>query len=284
MYTLNNGQLEVSILDPVADQVHLGARYVTGGYIWQVTDSQHGPLLSGPVYPNPNPITFHGQGLPEAFFNALSSGKSTAGDTETVLVLGVGLVEQATVERPERHRQVSQFCEWSVAQSAGRVTMTTEHAIAEYAAEIVRDVLLVERTVRSTTTLRNTGRADIDFRWFPHPFFPLVPNGEAVRFSLPVSFPENSGYAMRSDGMIVRRLESGWGPEGGFFQEVTVQTPGNLAAVLRHPQVGLVGVTCDYAPGWMPIWGNGCTFSVEPYLIETVPAGKEATWSVTYDL
>src|SRR3954454_18157206 len=65
MYTLTSESLEVSILDPLADQGRFGTRYCTGGYIFQITDRRHGALLSGPTYPD-SFNWFDGQGIPDA--------------------------------------------------------------------------------------------------------------------------------------------------------------------------------------------------------------------------
>src|SRR4026208_1564929 len=66
MYTLTSEFLEVSILDPLADQERFGTRYCTGGYIFQIMDRRHGALLSGPTYPD-SFNWFDGQGIPDAF-------------------------------------------------------------------------------------------------------------------------------------------------------------------------------------------------------------------------
>ena len=65
MYSIANASLSVSILDPVADQQRFGTRYCTGGYIFQVDDSQHGALMSGPTYPD-RYDPFNGQGIRNA--------------------------------------------------------------------------------------------------------------------------------------------------------------------------------------------------------------------------
>ena len=51
MLELSNGDLTVTLLDPRSDQRWLGARYCTGGYIFQVSDQAHGDLLSTPARP-----------------------------------------------------------------------------------------------------------------------------------------------------------------------------------------------------------------------------------------
>ena len=90
MYTLQNDQLSVDVLDPIADVERFGTRYCTGGYIFQVTDAEKGPLLSGPTYPD-SFNTFDGQGIPDAFNQSpLKDAKSS--DTQA-LIIGIGLCD-----------------------------------------------------------------------------------------------------------------------------------------------------------------------------------------------
>ncbi len=67
MIQLSNRELTLDLLDPDSDPSRLGTRYCWGGYIWQVHDVRHGPLLTGPEWPEPKPTPFNGQGLPESF-------------------------------------------------------------------------------------------------------------------------------------------------------------------------------------------------------------------------
>src|SRR6266567_1051673 len=108
MLTLSNDQLVVSILDPVDDRPRLGSRYVTGGYVYDVTDRKLGVVTSGPGYPDEVfPPVFDGQGLPEAFPGFLWTGIEGEGSIPRsepgtkMLVIGVGLV---TATPPERIR------------------------------------------------------------------------------------------------------------------------------------------------------------------------------------
>ena len=85
MHTLENEELSVSILDPLADHERFGTRYCTGGYIFQVKNSRLGNLLSGPTYPDDFNV-FDGQGIPDSFsHNPL---RQQASDQEA-LVIGI---------------------------------------------------------------------------------------------------------------------------------------------------------------------------------------------------
>ncbi|MBM3187729.1 MAG: hypothetical protein FJZ90_03300 [Chloroflexi bacterium] len=283
MFRLANDQLVVSVLDPVADQVRLGARYCTGGYIYQVEDCRLGPLVSGPGYPDEVfPPVFDGQGLPEAFRAPLGLDEAREGEEQTVLVLGVGLARQVPGMRGERERRPGAFCGWEVAQSSSTIRMATSHSYQGWAAEVAREVTLHQRTIASVTTLCNTGDREIPLQWFPHPFYPQLETGECCKFNFPVRFPENPGYWLREDGFIVRKLDHPWTRQG-HFQMLEYEAPRELVVLQRHPKLGLVAATCDFSPDLMPIWGNSNTFSFEPYLVRTVDPGEELRWSITYD-
>ena len=278
MYTLANDQLSLAILDPIADQARLGTRYVAGGYIYQVTDAARGPLLSGPAYPAPEPPVFDGQGLPEAF----RDGLGPQGADALFLVPGVGLV---TRQAPAAHevRELREPCVWQVAKGRGQIEFATTQSLGDFGLELVRVVALTGRTITSTTTLRNKGRAEIPFRWFPHPFYPLTADGECCRFSVPVSFPENPGYHWAPSGYIARKLEA-WDSARGYFQALTYEARGRVQVAQRHPLLGITLATCNYTPTSIPIWGNRNTFSFEPYFERTLWPAQEATWGMTYDL
>src|SRR5204862_1140983 len=118
MLTLANDQLVVSLLDPVEDRGRLGSRYCTGGYIYDVTDRQLGPITSGPGYPDEvEPPVFDGQGLPEAFPSPLwIGGDVTAANARpaegtTMLILGVGFTRAASAEK-WRVMPVDEWCSW----------------------------------------------------------------------------------------------------------------------------------------------------------------------------
>jgi hypothetical protein len=53
--------------------------------------------------------------------------------------------------------------------------------------------------------------------------------------------------------------------------------------VQKHPKLGLVAGVCSYIPAFFPIWGNGNTFSWEPYLERGVGVNQALTWWIDYE-
>lgn len=271
MLTLSSPSLTVTLLDPAADRERFGVRYCTGGYIYQVEDSRHGPLLSGPTYPD-SFNWFDGQGIPDAF-NLSPLGQPTPSNPAQ-LVIGVGLCDLHA-------KQVLEFCEWDVQQAPNAIRMRTAHGFQGYALELQRTVELHGRTVRSTTLLRNTGEHTIPLRWFPHPFFPQLEGDDALcRVNFPVRIVDEAFYALDASGFIHRR---GWPWDEGHFQPLDHDAQANLVIAQRHPALGLLLATCSYVPAFFPIWGNDRTFSWEPFLERGVAVGQELEWRIDYD-
>jgi hypothetical protein len=270
MYTLSSDAVDVSILDPVADQQRFGPRYCTGGYIFQVEDRQHGPLLSGPTYPH-DFNWFDGQGIPDAF--NLGPLREPAATSSLALIIGVGVCDLQA-------NKVVEFCRWEVQQQGASITMRTTQTYEQFALELERTVTLHYRTVRSSTRLKNMGTLPIPIRWFPHPFFPHPQTDELCRFNIPVSMPADSSYELAENGFIRRK---NWPWKEGHFQSLDHAAQTSLVVLQRHPSVGLVAATCSYVPSFFPIWGNPYTFSWEPYLERTIMRGQELAWSIDYD-
>jgi hypothetical protein len=265
MYTLSNPHLQVSLLDPVADRQHFGPRYCTGGYIYQITDTRHGPLLSGPEYPGPFGW-FNGQGLPDAF----NLQPLREPNNPIVLILGIGLCE---VDKGE----VIEFCSWEVEATETYIRFTTRQAAYGFSVELERVVSLSNRTVRSFTRVHNTSdQRFIPLSWFPHPFFPQVETPELFRCNAPIRMPENPGYALATNGYILQK-------EPGHFQSLDHEATAPLVIIQKHPVLGLVTGTCSYIPALFPIWGNRHTFSWEPFFERTLAFNQAAEWWIDYD-
>jgi hypothetical protein len=269
MYSLKNDFLDVTLLDPVADQDRFGPRYCTGGYIYQITDAQAGPLLSGPTYPD-NFNWFDGQGIPDAF--NLGPLREPSADP-LALIIGIGICDLQANE-------VKEFCLWDVTETETAITMQTSQTFHHYDLALERTVALSGRTVRSTTRLINTSRRAIPVRWFPHPFFPHPHTDELCRVNFPVGLGDSTGYELIDSGFIARK---GWPWDAGHFQALDHNAQSNLVILQKHPILGLIAATCSYAPDFFPIWGNQHTFSWEPYLERTVGAGQTLSWWIDYD-
>lgn len=270
MYTLNNTQLTVTVLDPIADRERFGTRYCVGGYIFQVADARLGDLLSGPTYPDSFNV-FDGQGLPEAF--NLSPLRDASQGEDLALLLGIGVCDLKANTPKDR-------AVWTVDQAADTLTMRTTHLFGSYHIEVERVVTLHNRTVGSATTVRNFGHSWVPLKWFPHPFFPQPRTDELCKVNIPVQISDNPGYTLEPSGFIQRK---GWPWTEGFFLPLDHNADTNLIVFQRHPKVGMVTATCSYRPDFFPIWGNPRTFSWEPFLERTIGAKQNLAWSVTYD-
>jgi hypothetical protein len=160
------------------------------------------------------------------------------------------------------------------------LSMTTRQRLGGWELELTRELTLSSRTLASVTRLANAGREPISFRWYPHPFFPN-PNGEACKFNLSVSCPDNPGFELAESGWIAMKLDHEW-DRRGHFQAFTFAEAERLVVLQRHPSLRLLAAECSYVPSFLPVWGNVNTFSFEPYTERTVARESESTWSITY--
>jgi hypothetical protein len=184
MYTIGSALLQVSVLDPVADRERFGTRYCTGGYIFQVTDSRLGPLLSGPTYPDAFNC-FDGQGIPDAFHLSPLRPKDAAAPA---LVIGIGTCDLTA-------NQVVEFASWEVEASPSRLVLRTVGALEANGYRLERTVAVRERTVHAGVRLANTGQSMIPLRWYPHPFFPQPVSDELCLLNVPLALGEHPAAA-----------------------------------------------------------------------------------------
>ncbi len=270
MLSLKNEALEVTLLDPNNDRERFGTRYCTGGYIFQIADTTHGPLLTGPTYPE-SFNTYDGQGIPDAF--NLYPLKEPASDAKEVLVIGVGLCDLA-------ENRVLRFSPWEIEQEEGAVRMKTAQQFQRYALELKRTVRLADRSVESAIRLGNTGVLMIPVRWFPHPFFPQPESSALCRFNIPIQFSDNPGYEWGDDGYLHRKT---FPDQIGHYLPLNHDAQSKLVVLQRHPKLGLVAASFSYVPDFFPIWGNQHTFSFEPFFERSVAPGQEIHWGIKYD-
>ncbi len=286
MLELLNESLRVELLHPNEDHARFGVRYCTGGYIFQVHDARHGPLLTGPTYPE-SFNWFDGQGIPDAFNLGPVLSATTPGHA---LVLGTGLCDLAA-------RKVLAFAHWDIETAPGVLVFTTGQAFEGPEVALRRTVSLDGRTIRSRTELTNKGGTFVPVRWFPHPFYPQLaaaPNtaagqasareadaasDELLWINTPLRWREGDAYSLRDNGWIARR---GWPWQEGKYLPLEHDAHAPLVLLQRHPSLGLVAAATSYVPAHFPIWGNAHTFSWEPFLERLLAPGITLDWWIDY--
>lgn len=278
MITLKNESLSVSILDPVAEKDRLGVRYCTGGFIFQIEDVMEKPargiLLSGPTFPESYNL-HDGQGAPDAFQPHLVVEQEADGTPTRVLGIGIGLIDPKATLVVDR-------CVWDITQTREAVSFRTTQAAGGWEFGLERVLTLHGRTLRSESTLSNTGKRHVPFQWYPHPFFPHYPTGECCKVSVPLSVPDCPGYEMLPSGFIGMK-HFPWKPTESYFQLVGFSGHAPIMFTQKHLVTSLATVVIDYTPSRLPIWANKNTFSFEPYLEHVLQPGESTRWSLTYD-
>ncbi|MEZ5276934.1 MAG: hypothetical protein R3F07_11190 [Opitutaceae bacterium] len=275
MLELKNDSLRIEILDPVADRHRLGTRFCWGGYVWQIHDSLHGPLLAGPEYPAEPADVFNGQGIPEILrHSVLLSGEPLTVEKGTGgLIMGVGQVDGLM--------KITNPCAWSINQSPASLACSTRDQALGWGYELTRQLTLEARRLTSRTTLANTGGRTLPVHWFAHPFFPLVDGTLICQLNFPATMPENPGFFLE-DGLIRFRRPFRTFEENQFVMlEIGPDTP--FDATLSHPTLDGIRMTGDFTLARVPVWANGNTFSIEPYIHRSLEPGEATGWSLTYD-
>jgi len=274
MLHLENHELRLDLLDPVADAVRQGPRYCWGGYVWQVHDRTHGPLLSGPVFPDPTPTPFDGQGLPESFRHLSRDGRNFTLRGRAGVAIGAG---RLAVD-DQNNVTLTEPCVWEISPFADHLEFHTRQAAAGFSYELLRRIELTDRTVRSHTQLTNHGEQPLVLQWFPHPFFPLQDGRTRADFPAGTTMPENPGFALVDRTLTFKRPFT----RKGDSQFVLFGLPAGreLSVVLDHPCLDRVEFSTSFAPDECPVWGNAHTFSVEPYLNLDLAPGQTRHWSV----
>lgn len=278
MLELQNESLRVELLHPNEDHARFGVRYCTGGYIFQVHDARHGPLLTGPTWPD-SFNWFDGQGIPDAFNLAPVHSSETLGHA---LVIGTGLCDLTA-------RKVLTFAHWRIEAAPHALAFETAQQLEDTALTLRRTVTLGARTIRSHTSLANTGKAFLPVRWFPHPFYPQLPAAaqppgdgsadELLWINAPLRWRDATGYA-RADNGFIRRTSWPW--KDGHYLSLAHDAQAPLVLLQRHPALGMVAAATSYVPAHFPIWGNPHTFSWEPFLERFVAPGFTLDWWIDY--
>lgn len=275
MLELKNDTLRVEILDPAADRARLGTRFCWGGYVWQIHDSLHGPVLAGPEYPAEPETVFNGQGIPEVLrYAVLLSGEPlTIEKGKGGLIMGVG--------RVDADLSITHPCDWTIETSDASITFRTRDAALGWGYELVRSLCLEGRRLTSQTTIRNTGKRTLPVHWFVHSFFPLTDGTLVCQLHFPARMPENPGFTL-TDGCIqfvkpFRTFED----DAFVMLEIDPDTP--FDATLSHPSLDGIRINGDFTLARLPVWANGNTFSIEPYIHRSLEPGEQTDWTLNYE-
>lgn len=275
MHELKNDSLRLEILDPVADRARFGTRFCWGGYVWQIHDSLHGPLLSGPEYPTEPEDVFNGQGVPEVLrYAVLLTGEPlTIENGKGGLVMGVGRVDD--------RMEITRPCVWTIRKTELSITFATGDTAHGWGYDLTRRLELDGRRLVSHTTVKNSGRRTLPVHWFAHPFFPLSDGTLVCQLHFPATMTENSGYTLEDGFIRFRKPFRSYEEDEFAMLEIGPDT--SFDATLSHPTLEAIRISGDFAPARLPIWANGNTFSIEPYIQRSLEPGEKTDWSLTYE-
>jgi hypothetical protein len=275
MLELKNKSLRLEILDPVADRARLGTRFCWGGYVWQVHDSLHGPVLAGPEFPAEPKDVFNGQGIPEVLrYAVLLSGEPlTIEKGNGGLIMGVGRVDADLL--------LAKPCAWAIETAESSINFQTRDTALGWGYALSRSLRLDGRRLTSQTTVRNTGERSLPVHWFAHPFFPLTGGSLVCQLHFPARIPENPGFTLE-DGCIrfIRPFHT-MKDDAFVMLEIDPGTP--FDATLSHPRLDGIRIRGDFELARLPVWANGNTFSIEPYIHRNLEPGEETDWALTYE-
>lgn len=280
MLHLSHSSLRVDVLDPAnpAERRHLGTRYCWGGYIWNVHAPGAGPLLTGPEWPESSPSPFNGQGLPESFRHApLNSREFLTIEQGRGFIVGVGDVTLDATGAPV----ISTPCEWNLRATAGALEFTTRQAGLGWAVGLRRTLRLEQNELTSATEVTCAGERPLPLQWFAHPFFPWTDDPKGCVLPAGTRMEENPGYEVDATGRL-RFKRRFVGTHDGHFQLVELPAGTRLHATFPVPHFGAMSFETDFAPDLCPMWGNGNTWSIEPYILTHLAPGQTRRWTLRY--
>jgi len=277
MLRVSNAQLQVDLLDPVRDRSLLGPRFCWGGYIWQVSDHEGSPLLTGPEWPKFDPTPFNGQGLPESFRHRTREGNPLTWQGDRGVALGIGELSH----NGKGELEVSNPCVWEIDLVAEGIRFRTQHSAGGYRYEIDREVTLEGRRLHSRSRLRNRGESPLALQWFAHPFFALTDRLIEVEVPAGSTLPDNPGFTLRGTALRPKRPFND--EKDGHLDCLALPPTTSLTVTLTHPTLAFVRFFTDFAPDECFVWANGNTFSIEPYRMLALAPGETQAWALRYE-
>jgi hypothetical protein len=277
MLRLENAELVIDLLDPIADRDRLGTRFCAGGFIWQVHDRSFGPLLTGPEWPNPSPSPLNAQGLPESFRHSTTAGQPLLWRDNIGLAPGAGELRRGE----SGGALLTHPCNWTVARTAEQVTFTTEQTVLDWNYALERRVRIERRKLTSVSRLSNHGRSPLVLEWFVHPFFALTEGRARVLLPAATTMHDNSGYELSDGGLSFRRAFIG--ENDGHLDHLILPSGKPFRAEISHPILAYVRFETGFVPFKCVVWANGNTLSLEPFLALALAPGEVREWNVEYE-
>lgn len=275
MTSLESGDLRLELLDPTTDHARLGPRFCWGGFIWQVHHRVAGPLFTGPEWPDPAPLPFNGQGLPESFRHKTRAGKPLTWQGDQGVALGAGALVSAGSEV-----RLTTPCTWTATDFACGARYRTRQAAAGCDYQLERTVELLGDELRSTSRLTNHASQPLTLEWFAHPFFALSSGRIELQLPPATQLKENPGFAL--DAGLLRQKRAFVGKDDGHFDVLTLPPGEPLTCRVSHPRLTHIDFATSFVPSECVIWGNGNTFSIEPYLALHLAPGESFAWHLSY--
>jgi hypothetical protein len=218
---------------------------------------------------------FNGQGIPEVLrYAVLLSGEPLTIETgRGGLILGVG--------RVDADLSIVEPCGWAIETSESSITFRTRDAALGWSYELTRTLRLEGRRLTSKTIVRNAGERILPLHWFAHPFFPLTDGTLVCQLRFPARLPENPGFTLEDGCIRFVRPFLTMKDDAFALMEIDPGTP--FDATLSHPCLDGIRIRGDFDLARLPIWANGNTFSIEPYIHRSLRTGEETDWSLTYE-
>lgn len=281
MLTLANDALRLELIDPrdPADQPHLGSRFAHGGLIWQICDKKAGPMLTGPEWAEPNPSPFNAQGLTESFRHRTRLFSQFTWRDGVGVAIGCGRIALDAASQVI----LTAACEWHVDESRNRILFSTHDAFAGFDYALTREIVLTGRTITTTSRLTNRGGVPLILEWFAHPFFALKDGFIRAKLPREIAMPDNPGFALNDGELTLKRRFTG--ALDGHMEVVPWPAGAPCAFAVDHPAIaGIEMELRGVVPFECVFWGNGNTFSIEPYVHLEIPVGDTREFSLRYTL
>ena len=164
-------------------------------------------------------------------------------------------------------------------RAADRLIFRTEQRMLGYDIALTREIQLRGRTIHSISRLTNRAAQPLSLEWFPHPFFALTDRLIEAEVPPACRLADNPGFSLEGRRLASRKRFDG--DRDGHMDFLLLPPGVTVQARLSHPRLQWVDFSTSYAPSECVIWGNGNTFSIEPYLAAVLASGETREWSVT---